>query len=98
MDIIYWASLVVVSTYWVYLSGRIAERRGRSFKTWAWISAVILGPLAIPLVLLLPNLHDKDGAMPKGPHGELGLARSPSLPAAPSDRSLELRHAASFGI
>ena len=44
----------------IYLAGRIAERRGRSFKIWAWIAAVI-GPLALPLVLLFPNLHRKNG-------------------------------------
>jgi MFS family permease len=44
----------------IYLAGRIAERRGRSFKVWAWIAAVI-GPLALPLVFLLPNLHRKNG-------------------------------------
>jgi len=40
----------------IYLAGRIAERRGRSFTVWAWIAALI-GPLALPLVLLLPNLR-----------------------------------------
>ena len=40
----------------MYLAGRIAERRGRSFKVWAWI-AVFIGPLALPLVFLLPNLR-----------------------------------------
>jgi MFS family permease len=44
----------------IYLAGRIAERRGRSFKIWAWIAAVI-GPLALPLVFLSPNLHRKNG-------------------------------------
>ena len=39
----------------VYLSGRIAERRGRSFKAWAWISALLVGPLAVGLLFLLPN-------------------------------------------
>ncbi len=43
----------------MYLAGRIAVRRGRSFKTWAWIAAII-GPLALPLVLLFPNLHGKN--------------------------------------
>lgn len=38
----------------IYLAGRIAERRGRSFKNWAWIAAFI-GPLALPLVFLFPN-------------------------------------------
>jgi MFS family permease len=44
----------------IYLAGRIAKRRGRSFKIWAWIAAVI-GPLALPLVFLFPNLHRKNG-------------------------------------
>ena len=44
----------------IHLAGRIAERRGRSFKIWAWIAAVI-GPLALPLVFLFPNLHRKNG-------------------------------------
>ena len=44
----------------IYLAGRIAERRGRSFKIWAWIAAII-GPLALPLVFLFPNLHRKNG-------------------------------------
>jgi hypothetical protein len=44
----------------VYLAGRIAEGRGRSFKIWAWIAAVI-GPLALALVFLFPTLHGKNG-------------------------------------
>jgi hypothetical protein len=44
----------------IYLAGRIAERRGRSFKIWAWIAAII-GPLALPLVFLFPNLYGGDG-------------------------------------
>jgi len=40
----------------MYLAGRIAERRGRSFKNWAGVAGII-GPLALPLLLLLPNLH-----------------------------------------
>ncbi len=44
----------------IYRAGRIAERRGRSFIIWAWIAAVI-GPLALPLVFLFPNLHRKNG-------------------------------------
>jgi MFS family permease len=42
----------------MYLAGRIAERRGRSFKNWASVAGAI-GPLALPVLLLLPNLHDK---------------------------------------
>jgi hypothetical protein len=44
----------------IYLAGRIAERRGRSFKIWAWVAAFI-GPLALPLVFLFPNLHSSNG-------------------------------------
>jgi hypothetical protein len=44
----------------MYLAGRIAQRRGRSFKNWASIAGAI-GPLALPLLLLLPNLHGKNG-------------------------------------
>jgi hypothetical protein len=44
----------------MYLAGRIAMRRGRSFKIWAWIAAFI-GPLALPLVFLFPNLHGRNG-------------------------------------
>jgi hypothetical protein len=43
----------------MYLAGRIAMRRGRSFKSWASIAAII-GPLALPLVFLFPNLHGKN--------------------------------------
>jgi hypothetical protein len=44
----------------MYLAGRLAERRGRSFKSWAGIAAII-GPLALPLVFLFPNLHGMSG-------------------------------------
>jgi len=54
------ALLAVASICTIYLAGRIAERRGRSFKIWAWIAAII-GPLALPLVFLFPNLHGADG-------------------------------------
>ena len=40
----------------MYLAGQIAERRGRRFTIWAWIAAFI-GPLALPLIFLFPNLH-----------------------------------------
>jgi hypothetical protein len=44
----------------IYLAGRVAERRGRSFKVWAWIGAII-GPLALPLLFLFPNLQRRNG-------------------------------------
>jgi MFS family permease len=45
----------------IYLAGRIAQRRGRSFKNWAWIAGMLIGPLALPLLLMLPNLRDGNG-------------------------------------
>jgi MFS family permease len=53
--------LTVASIGSIYFAGRIAEHRGRSFKIWAYIAAFILGPLAIPLIFLFPNLHRKNG-------------------------------------
>jgi MFS family permease len=44
----------------MYFAGRIAQRRGRSFRNWASIAGAI-GPLALPLLLLLPDLHGKNG-------------------------------------
>jgi MFS family permease len=51
--------LTVATIGSMYLAGRIAERRGRRFKIWAWIAAMI-GPLALPLLFLFPNLHRKN--------------------------------------
>jgi hypothetical protein len=50
------ALLLVASIVSIYVAGRIAEGRGRRFKIWAWTAAMI-GPLAIPLLLMLPDLH-----------------------------------------
>ncbi len=44
-----------------YLAGRIAQRRGRSFRNWAWIAGILIGPLALALLYLLPNLHGSNG-------------------------------------
>ena len=52
--------LTVASIMSMYLAGRIAERRVRSFTAWAWVAAII-GPLALPLVFLFPNLHGRNG-------------------------------------
>jgi MFS family permease len=51
--------LTVATIGSIYLAGRIAERRGRRFKIWAWVAAMI-GPLALPLLFLFPNLHRKN--------------------------------------
>ena len=56
---ILFALLTVASIVSMYFAGRIAERRGRRFVIWAWIAAMI-GPLALPLIFLFPNLHRKN--------------------------------------
>jgi MFS family permease len=53
--------LTIATVGSMYLAGRMAERRGRSFKVWAWIAALI-GPLALPLVLLFPDRRDRNEA------------------------------------
>jgi hypothetical protein len=52
--------LTVASIGSMYFAGRIAARRGRRFKTWAGIAAII-GPLALPLIFLFPNLRRENG-------------------------------------
>jgi MFS family permease len=56
---ILFALLTLGSIGSMYLAGRIAERRGRRFTIWAWIAAMI-GPLALPLIFLFPDLHRKN--------------------------------------
>jgi hypothetical protein len=51
--------LVLPMVLSIYLSGRFAERRGRSFKSWTSIAGVI-GPLALLLLFLFPNLHGQN--------------------------------------
>ena len=51
--------VVIVAS--IYFAGRIALRRGRSFKNWALIAGFLLGPLALPLLFLMPNLRGKNG-------------------------------------
>jgi hypothetical protein len=43
----------------MFLAGRMAARRGRSVKNWAWIAALI-GPLALPLIFLFPDLRGEN--------------------------------------
>jgi hypothetical protein len=45
--------LMIVTVGSIWMAGWLAERRGRSFRTWAWIGAII-GPLALPLLYLFP--------------------------------------------
>jgi hypothetical protein len=62
MDVL---TLVVGAILTMYFAGRLAERRGRSFKNWALISGSLIGPLAFPLLFLLPNLQRGDASDPK---------------------------------
>jgi hypothetical protein len=54
------ALLVAVTVLSVYLTGRLAERRGRSHRTWAWVAAAI-GPFALPLLWLFPDRRRRHG-------------------------------------
>ena len=54
------AITLVVFVASIYPAGRIAERRGRSFRNWGWVAAFI-GPFALPLVFLFPDLHRNNG-------------------------------------
>jgi hypothetical protein len=56
MDIVTLVAFVIS----IYLAGLLARRRGRSFRNWGWVAAII-GPFALPLVLLFPNLRRNDG-------------------------------------
>jgi hypothetical protein len=48
------AIVLIVAMGSVLVAGELAQRRGRSFKIWAWIGAII-GPLAIPLLFVFPR-------------------------------------------
>ena len=58
------AVFFIVAAGSIPVAGELAKRRGRSFKIWAWIGAII-GPLAVPLLFLLPRM-----ARPSGPSSE----------------------------
>ena len=58
--------LMVASIGSMFLAGRIAERRGRRSGNWVWLAAII-GPLALPLIFLFPNLHRKSVDHASGP-------------------------------
>jgi hypothetical protein len=59
-DMMALALLMIATIASIYVPGWLAERRGRSFRAWAYIGAFI-GPLALPLVFLFPNLHRNNG-------------------------------------
>ncbi len=53
------AVYIAVTAGSVLVAGEFAKRRGRSFKLWAWAGAII-GPLAIPVLLLLPSRENTE--------------------------------------
>ncbi len=53
------AIYIAIAVVSIFVVGELAKRRGRSFKTWAWTGAII-GPLAIPLLFLLPSTQVRD--------------------------------------
>lgn len=67
------------AVYCMYLAGRMAERRGRSFKTWAGVAGVI-GPLALPLLFLFSNLRRGNPQGPARPNGEKPSAETAGAP------------------
>ena len=53
------AIYIAIAVVSILVAGELAKRRGRSFKIWAWTGAII-GPLAIPLLFLLPSMQAQD--------------------------------------
>ena len=54
-DLFVWTLVLAITAVVMHYSGRLAERRGRSYRTWGLIAGLLIGPLAIPLLYLLPN-------------------------------------------
>jgi len=54
------ALLAIASIATIYLSGRIAQRRGRSFKNWAWIAGMLIGPLALSYFFELIKMYREE--------------------------------------
>jgi hypothetical protein len=66
MDIIALVAFVLS----IYLAGLIAKRRGRSVRNWGWVAAFI-GPFALLLLFLFPNLHRKNDGQAQGLQREM---------------------------
>ena len=58
---IVWTLLFALNLVSMYLTGQVALRRGRSFKTWLWLGA-IFGPFALIAVAVLPALRTNEAA------------------------------------
>jgi len=53
------AIFIAIAAISIVVAAELAKRRGRSLKAWAWTAAII-GPLAIPLLFLLPSTQAPD--------------------------------------
>jgi hypothetical protein len=53
--------LMVVALGSMFLVGPVAKRRGRSSDNWMSIAMLLLGPFALLLLLLLPDLSEQSG-------------------------------------
>jgi hypothetical protein len=73
-------AIVLSTAVSIYLSGWIAERRGRSVKLWCWLGA-IFGPFATLAVALLPPVRESAGT-PRG-----GSVPEPARSSEPSRRT-----------
>jgi hypothetical protein len=78
--------MFIASVAIMYLAGQLAVRRGRALKPWIWIAALI-GPLAFPLLFLLPPLNAQEP--PVGPDPSRPETTSPARPAQASRSGLE---------
>jgi hypothetical protein len=87
-----WVAVFIGSIYSTWLAGRIAQRRGRSFKAWMWIAGLLIGPLALPLLFLLPNLDRKDPEDPKGDRRAAGASGAvrPAIQSNPDPGHLDM--------
>jgi NhaP-type Na+/H+ or K+/H+ antiporter len=54
-DLVIWTLLIAATLASMHFSGQLAERRGRSYRIWALIAGVLIGPLALPVLYLLPD-------------------------------------------
>ena len=54
-ELFIWTLVIAATLASMHFSGQLAERRGRSYRIWALIAGILIGPLALPLLYLLPD-------------------------------------------
>ena len=57
MDVIATVLLMIVP---MFLIRPMAEARGRSTRGWLWLTALLLGPIAVLILWLLPPLRARE--------------------------------------